>query len=532
MLYIEFYPLGKDEPAKEFSLAPLLKVETIEANTVKSDETLSKAYNKIVSSYIKNNNVTEIDNLVGEMNLNVKNMVDSKIKNILQSAVSSIEATNNLKMNLHPDVTLEKIFINSIIYEYQEGNNNIPESQFGMGYTNLMVIIANIVDYIQLYSENDINGSVNILCIEEPESFMHPQMQELFIKNIAKAIAILLGKKGQLETFQMIITTHSPHIVNSKIHSGNTLNNIIYLGQSSGNNIIRNLNDRAIIDVSNKDEESKKNYEYIKKYLRLELSDIFFADAIILVEGVSEETYIRYEIDKHPVLKNNHIKVYRIDGAYAHQFLDLIGLLGIKTIVYTDLDLKRNKEEKQLSIKEGIIPENITNLKEWYKDTDKPLSTNTTLLHFIKEELKSDNPGAKCINDRIISMLNDEEELIFQYDNAENITLHSQGKINGYYATSFEEAIILTNGESNNDKTYKESLIKLLQYVHPKTFEELNTDINIINKSYGHQIQLSDGKSKFSTGIVYFSIVEESFSIKVPKYIQSGLDTLVNYFEE
>ncbi|HCT0482150.1 TPA: hypothetical protein LQO21_002341, partial [Staphylococcus pseudintermedius] len=135
---LNFYPLGKDEPAKEFSLAPLLKVETIEANTVKSDETLSKAYNKIVSSYIKNNNVTEIDNLVGEMNLNVKNMVDSKIKNILQSAVSSIEATNNLKMNLHPDVTLEKIFINSIIYEYQEGNNNIPESQFGMGYTNLM----------------------------------------------------------------------------------------------------------------------------------------------------------------------------------------------------------------------------------------------------------------------------------------------------------------------------------------------------------------------------------------------------------
>nr|WP_224398301.1 AAA family ATPase [Staphylococcus delphini] len=530
---LNFYPLGKDEPAKEFSLAPLLKVETIEANTVKSDETLSKAYNKIVSSYIKNNNVTEIDNLVGEMNLNVKNMVDSKIKNILQSAVSSIEATNNLKMNLHPDVTLEKIFINSIIYEYQEGNNNIPESQFGMGYTNLMVIIANIVDYIQLYSENDINGSVNILCIEEPESFMHPQMQELFIKNIAKAIAILLGKKGQLETFQMIITTHSPHIVNSKIHSGNTLNNIIYLGQSSGNNIIRNLNDRAIIDVSSKDEESKKNYEYIKKYLRLELSDIFFADAIILVEGVSEETYIRYEIDKHSVLKNHHIKVYRIDGAYAHQFLDLIGLLGIKTIVYTDLDLKRNKDEKQISTKEegNNIPLNITSLEERYKGTDDYLSTNATLKHFIKRKLKNDNLGANDFNDEIISMLKDEEELIVQYDSTKNITLHSQGKINGNYATSFEEAIILTNGESNNDKTYKESLIKLLQHVHPKTFEKVNKDTNIINKSYMYQIQLSDGKSKFSTGIVYFSITDESFSIKVPKYIQSGLDNLVNYFE-
>ena len=42
-----------------------------------------------------------------------------------------------------------------------------------------MVIIAKIVDYVELYSEKDINGSVNILCIEEPESFMHPQMQEL-----------------------------------------------------------------------------------------------------------------------------------------------------------------------------------------------------------------------------------------------------------------------------------------------------------------------------------------------------------------
>lgn len=219
------YPLGREEPAKEFSLSSLLKVETIEANTVKNDKTLSQAYNKIVSTYIKNNDIAVIDSLVGDINYRVKDMVDANIKDILQSAVSSIESTKNLQMNLHPDVTLEKIFANSIIYEYQEGNNNIPESQFGMGYTNLMVIIAKIVDYIELYSEKDINGSVNILCIEEPESFMHPQMQELFIKNISKTIATLLGKKQQLDTFQILITTHSTHILNSKIQSGNTLNN-------------------------------------------------------------------------------------------------------------------------------------------------------------------------------------------------------------------------------------------------------------------------------------------------------------------
>ncbi|HFR3978008.1 TPA: ATP-dependent endonuclease, partial [Streptococcus suis] len=331
---LNFYPLGRDEPAKDFSLSSLLKVETIEANTVKNDKTLSQAYNKIVSAYAKNNDIVEIDSLVDKINYQVKDMVDKKIKDILEDAVSSIESTKNLKMNLHPDVTLEKIFANSIIYEYQEGNNNIPESQFGMGYTNLMVIIAKIVDYIELYSEKDINGSVNILCIEEPESFMHPQMQELFIKNISKAIATLLGKKQQLDTFQIIITTHSTHILNSKIQSGNTLNNISYLGQLGENNIIKNISDDAIVSGRN---INKETYEYIKKYLRLEVSDIFFADAVILVEGVSEETYLRFLIDNHETLRNHHIKVYRIDGAHAHQFISLLDLLGIKTVIFTDL---------------------------------------------------------------------------------------------------------------------------------------------------------------------------------------------------
>lgn len=401
------YPLGREEPAKEFSLSSLLKVETIEANTVKNDKILSQAYNKIVSTYIKNNEITAIDSLVGDINYQVKDIVDDNIKDILQSAVSSIESTKNLQMNLHPDVTLEKIFANSIIYEYQEGNNNIPESQFGMGYTNLMVIIAKIVDYIELYSEKDINGSVNILCIEEPESFMHPQMQELFIKNISKAIATLLDKKQQLDTFQIIITTHSTHILNSKIQSGNTLNNISYLSQAGVNNTIKNISDDEIVSVKG---ISKKAYEYIKKYLRLEVSDIFFADAVILVEGVSEETYLRYEIDRHPTLKNHHIKVYRIDGAYAHQFITLLELLEIKTIIFTDLDLKRTESEKIVDIKNNgspdIIPSNISNLKEKYgEEKNSCMSTNGTIQYFVKKELNDDEAKSESINSKLIDML-------------------------------------------------------------------------------------------------------------------------------
>lgn len=532
---LNFYPKGRDEPAKEFSLSPLLKVDTIEANTVKNDKTLSQAYNKIVSTYIKNNNMKVINTLVDDINYKVKDMVDTNIKNILQGAVSSIESTKNLKMNLHPDVTLEKIFVNSIIYEYQEGNNNIPESQFGMGYTNLMVIIAKIVDYIELYSEKDINGSVNILCIEEPESFMHPQMQELFIKNISKAIATLLGKKQQLDTFQIIITTHSTHILNSKIQSGNTLNNISYLGRLGGNNIIQNISDKAI--VSNGD-INKKTYEYIKKYLRLEASDLFFADAVILVEGLSEETYLRYEIDNHHILKNHHVKIYRIDGAHSHKFIKLLELLGLKTIIFTDLDLKRTEDEKKVDIKNNdnpdIIPPNISDLEAKYKTIEESLSTNAAIQYFIKKDLNKANADFNEINNeinnKIIKKLRDKEELSINYN---NITLYSQGKINGYYATSFEEAVILTNAIDEDEKVYKKSLIKLLQYIHPKMkyFSDISEDDDIAGKSYMYQVKLSDKKSKFFTEIVYLSVTDKTFKLKLPKYIESGLNSLCNYFE-
>lgn len=529
---LNFYPIGREEPVKEFSLSSLLKVDTIEANTVKNDKTLSQAYNKIVSTYIKNNDIDKIKGLVGDINYQVKGMVDANIKDILQSAVSSIESTKNLKMNLHPDVTLEKIFTNSIIYEYKEGNNNVPENQFGMGYTNLMVIIAKIVDYIELYSKKDINGSVNILCIEEPESFMHPQMQELFIKNISKAIATLLGKKQQLDTFQILITTHSTHILSSKIQSGNTLNNISYLGQAGVNNIIKNISDDEIVYGRDID---KKTYEYIKKYLRLEVSDIFFADAVVLVEGVSEETYLRYEIDKHPILKNHHIKVYRIDGAYAHQFVTLLGLLEIRTIIFTDLDLKRSEDEKKVDIKDNgkldVIPGNISDLKTKYAEASSSLSTNGTLEFFIKEELKDRKAKYVEINNKIIEKILNNDQLIIDCN---NITLYSQGKINGYYATSFEEAIVLTNDIDDDERKYKKSLIKLLQHVHPKMkyFIDINQDSNIASRSYMYQVKLSDRKSKFSTGLVFLSVTDDDFSIKQPKYIESGLDSLCRYLEE
>ena len=37
---------------------------------------------------------------------------------------------------------------------------------------------------MERYPDSSFNSKINLISIEEPETFMHPQMQELFIKNI------------------------------------------------------------------------------------------------------------------------------------------------------------------------------------------------------------------------------------------------------------------------------------------------------------------------------------------------------------
>lgn len=63
-------------------------------------------------------------------------------------------------------------------------------------------------------------------------------------------------------------------------------------------------------------------------------------------------------------------------------------------------------------------------------------------------------------------------------------------------------------------------------------FSDIDETSEIADKSYMYQVKLSDGKSKFSSGIVYLSVTDDNFNLKQPQYIESGLHLLCNYFEE
>ncbi len=142
---------------------------------------------------------------------------------------------------------------------------------------------------------------------------------------------------------------------------------------------------------------------------------MFFSDAIIFVEGVTEETLLKYYIDNRDKLNKNYISVFNIDGAHGIVYHDLIKALKVPALIITDLDIKRATKEKE-------------NFKQ-ISDLKDRLTTNETI--------KKYNGGS----DRL-------EELRHEKFEVENVYIAYQGKIKGYYATSFEEAFILTNYEN------------------------------------------------------------------------------------
>lgn len=494
----------------KYNLKNLIDITAVKANIVDSDISLTKAFNKIIKyrykSLLDDKEKEDFEKLLDDTNTQFTNNIRKHHTKSIIESLSKIESREKLSFSLTADLTLESVMNNLIKYEYVEGNIHIPENQFGLGYTNLMMIIAELVDYMERYPDKSFNSMVNIISIEEPETYMHPQMQELFIKNINEAIKSLLEGKEKNINSQLIITTHSSHILNSKIHSGNTFNNINYLTTKGHYTQVIKLNDDNVINGKNDKDEVKKaskedtkedntkleELNFLKKHIKYKVSELFFADAIIFVEGITEETLIKYFIDNDEGLNKYYITIFNIDGSHGLVYHDLIKLLQVPTLIITDIDIKREKDEKK-------------EFKQIQELTGR-VTTNKTI-----EKYNESNSL-------------DSIEPFFE---TENIYIAFQSeKIEKYYATSFEEALILTN----YDNPLMNSVLKKVrkQIYNNITATETGVDYNKVkNSSYYFQKKLDKAKSNFANTILSELIISEEIdNFKLPIYITKGLEWL------
>ena len=502
-----FYSVNGSE-VKGFVLKNLIQIKEIKANRHLKKNVLSEVYNKIVAFQFDNDKQEKqkLEKQIKGINAELTGVIGRKQESI-STVLNQVETNSQVDLDLTGNVTYDSILKNLIKYSFNDNGDYIPEDQFGLGYINLLNIIGEIIHYVDSYENGSHNSHINLLFIEEPEAFMHPQMQEFFISRIDAAVskalevanqAIQTDEEKKVLNCQIAITTHSSHIVNSKIHSSNSFNNINYLNAINKQAAVVKLTDQVVVGDL---EETKNNaLQFIKKHIKYKVSELFFSDAVLFVEGVTEELLLKFYVENDDVLKNYYISIFNINGAHGKLYFPLAKALKVPCLIITDIDIKRQESEKN-EFKQ------ITSLKG--RET-----TNQTLISFNKSLLDKNEDESKQLDG-------------IEYFTDENIhVVFQKAPIQEQFATSLEEALILTN----YDNAVINSVIKKCKpqiYAGIVNVDGDENTRNLVNNSFKLQKKLASHKSEFSNELIFECLIcEEQERPQLPSYIIDGFNWL------
>lgn len=300
--------------------------------TLGEDENHNNSLSSLITSYFKleiNSLDPKLQSKIEELLQTIDNAnkkVQKKSENILGELIEKsigfgYPNIDELQLGVITKLEIDDEIKNSteLSYSSPRFKESLPNSYNGLGYKNLIKIEFLLA---MIGKEMNSKGSVCIplLFIEEPESHMHPQMQQTF----ANYLETFLGKitNKQIQTF---ITTHSAHIANNIDFS-----KIRYARKFKDNIIYKNLNTFMC---------SGENIDFIKKYLTLSRCDLFFADKIILIEGASERILLPDMIIKCANdgsfggsaynLSHQYYSINEVGGAYAYKFIPFMQFLEL-----------------------------------------------------------------------------------------------------------------------------------------------------------------------------------------------------------
>lgn len=292
-------------------------------------------------------------------------------------------------------------FIKNLIIQLPVFNENLinnPQDQQyfeiwqnGLGLNNLIYTAAVLGNIRQRNKTSE--PEYNLLLIEEPEAHLHPQLQNTFFNYLKK-----LNKDHE---FQIIVTSHSPTI------AAKTDLNLLTILQ----NIDYNICSTQISDLNLANDSLK----YLQKFLDVTKSQLFFANGVILVEGISEAILIPIfsKIIENDVERKG-IEVVNINGVafehFANLFNDTTGNgLKCNCAILTDDDEGKNGAEKRV---EDVKALESANLKPYFakKTFEYELLINNTDNQVLLEAFKEIHP---ILYNELIEIDNNEEKADF-----------------------------------------------------------------------------------------------------------------------
>jgi putative ATP-dependent endonuclease of OLD family len=375
------------------------------------------------------------------------NATDKQIADELTEAVQSIQAQINTDFcgqlkglipalksfgypglgtqELHTETILDvrKLLSNFTKVRYAGyGGVALPESYNGLGTRNLIFILLQLASFYKAFRAETTSPGVHLIFIEEPEAHLHPQMQEVFIRQLSKTAQLLVDSTEDRAPWpvQFVVSTHSSHIANEA-----GFESIRYFLGHSVPDAQAGVRQTRIKDLRRGlDGVSEPDKRFLHQYMTLTRCDLFFADKAILVEGLSERLLLPVIISKleeaqpdFPKLSSQYVTTIEVGGAYAHLFFQLLHFLELRSLIITDLDAVEKAGGSACEVHKGTYSSNAC-LKAWFAN-DNPFTL------------------AGLMNKTEVEKTKDEKRIAYQCSEAAG----------GPCGRTFEDAFILANPE-------------------------------------------------------------------------------------
>lgn len=388
----------------------------------------------------------------------------------------------------------------------------LPESYNGLGFQNLISMVFQLMRFrddwmqvgkfkSQMVTPDDTGiEPLQLVLIEEPEAHLHVQVQQVFMARAHKVLRNHsdLEKEDSAFTTQLVVSTHSGHVA----HAAAFEELRYFKRELPSHGVVSTASVANMTGLFGEDDHTRR---FVTRYLRSTHFDLFFADAIIVIEGTAERILLPHLIQHHyPDLAAAYLSFLELGGSHAHRMRPLIEALELPTLIITDLDAVAEVDKDGKTVRQSARP--------------RSGAAQTTVNHVLKtwlpgmvevDALMAAPSNTLCHTDaaRPIAVAYQTPQEVTQCARTQTIT-----------PSTFEDALVLTNPEAVTDAAKTEFACRMTRAFAKSIAAELTPE-DLATALFDRLAKYPE-KAAFALDLLY---IEDIKVLRAPPYVEKGL---------